>query len=193
MLKPKGMPLRSRIIILWRYIHFQLKSVLKWLVLLFKWHKEIKPYQLSYFREWRFEKAQLVIHFNFKNAIYYKINNIKRVNCDKPIILDLDDPKSSNVEFIVYGFFRKKIYIIDTKTSDKLVTEKFKTKINRLNSIKSIYISLVSLKRFPKTAKTIFYKLSLRKQLIKLNVTEIETNIKPITLNFKNFNQNEYI
>jgi hypothetical protein len=187
------MNLSSKILILWSNIHFHLKSVLKWLVLLFKWHKEIKPLQLSYFREWRFEKAQLVIYFNFKNVIYYKINNIKRVNCDKPIILDLDDPKSSNVEFIVYGFFRKKIYIIDTKTSDKLVTEKFKTKINRLNSIKSIYISLVSLKRFPKTAKTIFYKLSLRKQLIKLNVTEIETNIKPITLNFKNFNENEFI
>ena len=106
---------------------------------------------------------------------------------------DLDDPKSNNIEFTVYGFFRKKTYLIDTSKSDKLVTEKFKTKINRLNSIKSIYISLVSLKRFPKTAKRIFYKLSLKKQNIKLFNTEIETKIKPITLNFKNFNQNEYI
>lgn len=187
------MNLSSKILILCRYIQFQLKSVLKWLVLLFKWHKEIKPLELSYFREWRFEKAQLVIHFNFKNAIYYKINNIKRVNCDKPIILELDDPKSNNVEFIVYGFFRKKTYLIDTSKSQKLVTEKFKATINRLNSIKSIYISLVSLKRFPKTAKSIFYKLFLKKQNIKLFNTEIETSIKPITLNFKNFNQNEYI
>ena len=187
------MNLNSKILILCRYIQFQLKSVLKWVVLLFKWYKDIKPLQLSYFREWRFEKAQLVIHFNFKNAIYYKINNIKRVNCDKPIILDLDDPISNNIEFTVYGFFRKKTYLIDTSKSDKLVTKKFKTKINRLNSIKSIYISLVSLKRFPKTAKSIFYKLSLRKQVMKLNATEIETNIKPIALNFKNFNQNEYI
>jgi|GEM_PF-1413657 hypothetical protein len=187
------MNLSSKKLILWRYIHFQLKSVLKWLVLLFKWHKEIKPYQLSYFREWRFEKAQLVIHFNFKNAIYYKINNIKRVNCDKPIILDLGDLKSSNVEFIVYGFFRKNTYLIDTAKSDKLVTEKFKTTINRVNNVKSIYISLVSIKRFPNTSNSIFYKLSLKKQNIKLLNTEIETNIKPITLNFKNFNQNEYI
>ena len=193
MLKPKGIPLSSRILILWRYIDFQLKSVLKWLVLLFKWHKEIKPLQLSYFREWRFEKAQLVIHFNFKNAIYYKINNIKRINCDKPIILDLDDPKSNNVEFTVYGFFRKKTYLIDTAKSEKLVTEKFKTTINRVNNVKSIYISLVSIKRFSNTSKSIFYKLFLKKQNIKLNTTEIETNIKPIALHFKNFNQNEYI
>lgn len=187
------MNLSSKKLILWRYIQFQLKSVLKWLVLLFKWHKEIKPYQLSYFREWRFEKAQLVIHFNFKNAIYYKINNIKRVNCDKPIILDLDDPKSNNIEFTVYGFFRKKTYLINTTKSDKLITEKFKTTINRVNNVKSIYISLISIKRFPNNSKRIFYKLFLKKQNIKLLNTEIETNIKPITLNFKNFNQNEYI
>jgi hypothetical protein len=193
MLKQKGMLLSSKILILWSNIHFHLKSVLKWLVLLFKWHKEIKPLQLSYFREWRFEKAQLVIHFNFKNAINYKINNIKRVNCDKPIIIDIDDPKSNNIEFTVYGFFRKKTYLIDTAKSDKLVTEKFKTTINRVNSIKSIYISLISIKRFPNTSKRIFYKLFLKKQNIKLFNTEIKTNIKPITLNFKNFNQNEYI
>lgn len=177
------MNLSSKILILWRYIQFQLKSVLKWLVLLFKWHKEIKPLQLSYFREWRFEKAYLIIHFNFKNAIWYQLKNIKRINCIKPIILNLENIKEKQIEFTVYGFFRQKTYLIDIVKSETLITETFKTEIKQINIILQIATSI----------KVKIKKPILKKQIIRLEQNNIETNIKPITLNFKNYTQKEYI
>ena len=86
------------------FFQFQIKRYWKIFVILFKWNKNIKPIQLSYFREWRFEKSYLIIHFNFKNAVWYQLKNIKRINCLKPIILNLENIKDKQVEFIVYGF-----------------------------------------------------------------------------------------
>ena len=63
------------------YLQFQIKKYWKIFVLLFKWNKDIKPIQLSYFREWRFEKSYLIIHYNFKNAVWYQLKSIKRINC----------------------------------------------------------------------------------------------------------------
>jgi hypothetical protein len=164
-------------------LQFHIKKYWKTFVLLFKWNKNIKPIQLSYFREWRFEKSYLIIHFNFKNAIWYQLKNIKRINCLQPIILNLENIKEKQIEFSVYGFFRKEIYLIDIVKSETLITETFKTEINQINIIQQIATSF-NLK---------LQKPLLEKQIIRLEQNKIETNIKPITLNLKNYNQKEYI
>ena len=73
------------------HLQFQIKKCSKIFILLFKWKKNIKLIQLSYFREWRFEKSYLVIHFNFKNAVWYQLKNIKRINSLEPIFLNLEN------------------------------------------------------------------------------------------------------
>jgi len=165
------------------YLKFHIMKFWKIFVLLFKWNKNIKPIQLSYFREWRFEKSYLIIHFNFKNAIWYQLKNIKRINCLQPIILNLENIKEKQIEFTVYGFFRKKTYLIDVVKTETLITKTFKTEIKQINIIVQIASSiLVKIK-----------KLILEKQIIRLEQNNIETNIKPITLNFKNYTQKEFI
>jgi hypothetical protein len=165
------------------YLQFQIMKYWKIFVLLFKWNKNIKPIQLSYFREWRFDKSYLIIHFNFKNAIWYQLKNIKRINSLQPIILNLENIKEKQIEFTVYGFFRQETYLIDTVKSETLITEAFKTGIKQINIIQQIVTSL-NLK---------IKKPILEKQIIRLEKNNIETNIKPITLNFKNYNQKEFI
>ena len=165
------------------YLKFHIMKFWKIFVLLFKWNKNIKTIQLSYFREWRFEKSYLIIHFNFKNAIWYQLKNIKRINCLQPIILNLENIKEKQIEFTVYGFFRKKTYLIDVVKTETLITKTFKTEIKQINIIEQIASSiLVKIK-----------KPILEKQIIRLEQNNIETNIKPITLNFKNYSQKEFI
>jgi hypothetical protein len=168
---------------LWNNLQFHLKKYWKMFVLLFKWNKNIKLLQLSYFREWRFEKSYLIIHFSFKNAIWYQLKNIKRINCLQPIILNLENIKEKQIEFTVYGFFRKKTYLIDVVKTETLITKTFKTEIKQINMIEQIASSiLVKIK-----------KPILEKQIILLEQNNIEANIKPITLNFKNYTQKEFI
>ena len=165
------------------YLKFHIKKFWKMILLLFKWNKNIKPLQLSYFREWRFEKSYLIIHFNFKNAVWYQLKNIKRINCLQPIILNLENIKEKQIEFTVYGFFRKKIYLIDVVKTETLITKTFKTEIKQINIIEQITSSiLVKIK-----------KPILENQIIRLEQNNIETNIKPITLNLKNYTQKEFI
>jgi hypothetical protein len=165
------------------YLQFQIKKYWKIFVLLFKWNKDIKPIQLSYFREWRFEKSYLIIHYNFKNAVWYQLKSIKRINCLQPIILNLENIKEKQIEFTVYGFFRNKTYLIDIAKSESLITETFKTEIKHVNIIEQIATSF-NLK---------IKKSRLEKQIIHLEQNNIETNIKPITLNLKNYTQKEFI
>jgi hypothetical protein len=165
------------------YLQFHTKKYRKIFVLLFKWDKNIKPIQLCYFREWRFEKSYLIIDFNFKNAIWYQLKNIKRINCLQPIILNLENIKEKQIEFTVYGFFRQESYLIDIIKSETLITETFKTEIKQINNIQQIATSF----------KLIIKKPLLEKQIIRLEQNNIETNIKPITLNFKNYIQKEFI
>ena len=165
------------------YLQFNIKKYGKIIVLIFKWQKNIKPIQLSYFREWRFEKSYLIIHYNFKNAIWYQLKNIKRINCLQPIILNLENIKEKQIEFTVYGFFRQKTYLIDIVKSETLITETFKTEIKQINIIQQIATSFKVKITIP----------ILEKQIIRLEENNIETNIKPITLNFKNYTQKEFI
>ena len=165
------------------YLQFQIKKYWKTFVLLFKWNKNIKPIQLSYFREWRFEKSYLIIDFNFKNAIWYQLKNIKRINCLQPIILNLENIKEKQLEFTVFGFFRQKTYLIDIVKSETLITETFKTEIKQINIIQQIATSI----------KVKINKPILEKQIIRIEQNNLETNIKPINLNFKNYNQKEFI
>jgi hypothetical protein len=111
------------------------------------------------------------------------LKNIKRINCLQPIILNLENIKEKQIEFTVYGFFRKKTYLIDVVKTETLITKTFKTEIKQINMIEQIASSiLVKIK-----------KPILEKQIIRLEQNNIETNIKPITLNFKNYTQKEFI
>lgn len=172
------------------YFKFQIKKFWKMIVLLFKWDKNIKPLQLSYFREWRFEKSYLIIHFNFKNAIWYQLKNIKRINCLQPIILNLENIKEKQIEFIVYGFFRKKTYLIDVVKTETLITKTFKTEIKQINMIEQIAASILVKIKKPILEKQI---ILLEQNNILLEQINIEAHIKPITLNFKNYTQKEFI
>lgn len=160
-------------------------SIKSWniFVLIFKWNKEIQPIQLSYFRDWRLEKSYLIIHFNFKNAVWYQLQSIKKIDCSKPIILNLENIKESKLELIVYGLFRKKIYIIDTTKNKTITTNSFKTTISNINIVEQIISNLMLKLQKP------FFK----NEEISLKLNEIETAINPIHLTFNNFTQKEFI
>ena len=165
------------------FLKFSLLKFWKIFILIFKWNKNIQPIQLSYLRDWRFEKSYLIIHFKFKNAVWYKLKSIQRVSCTKPIILNLENLKENKVEFIVYGFLRKKIYVIDTSKSETLSTNNFKTSISKINTIKEI----------DNRVKFKLRKPILERQHSKIKLDDIKTNFYPIEITFNNYNQKEFI
>jgi hypothetical protein len=164
-------------------VSFYFSKYLKLFVLFFKWQKEIQPIQLSYLKAWRFQKSYLVIHFNFKNAVWYELKDIKRTKSKLPIILNLENIKEDKIEFTIYGLFRKKTYLIDVSKSESLIAENFKTAISQIKTLKSVANSIAIKIKNP----------SLKKQQIKLRPKPVKTNLKPITLKLSQYNQNEFL
>jgi hypothetical protein len=164
-------------------LQFHIKKYYKIFMLFLKWNKNIKKIQLSYFREWRFEKSYLIIHFDFKNAVWYQLGNIKRINCLQPIVLNLENINNNKVELIVHGLFRQRKYLIDIAKSETLITDTFKTEINRINLIQEITASLNIKLNNP----------LLVKQIIRLDQKKVETNTQTITISLNKYTQNEYI
>lgn len=162
---------------------FQTIKVWKGFLLIFKLKKNIRLKHLSYFKEWRFEKSYLIIHFDFKNAVWYELKTIRRSNCKRPIILNLENLKEDKVEFIVHGLFRRKTYLIDTTKSETLLTEDFKTRLKNINVIGEISTAFSLTKQEP----------SIVSHDINFELDEIDLNTKPININLNIYNQAEFI
>lgn len=162
-------------------LHFIKVVIIRFLIILFRRRKGIELLHLEYNTEYLFDNSFIIINYRFRNALYYKFGNHKSL--EKQIkIFNL---KNFDKEFqlTVYGFFRKKTYLLKFEPKLKLESEKFKT------SLSDFSIKLEE-QNIPKLSHPLFY-LAMDKPIISLPKTEI-TN-KPITIKTNSFNQNEFI
>lgn len=159
-----------------------LKVVLaRFLNILFRKRKEIELLHLEYNTENLFESSFIIINYRFKNTLYYKFGNHRTLEKQVKIF----NLKNFDNEFqlTVYGFFRKKIYLLKFEPKLKLETEKFKTSLSNFN------IKLEE-QNIPNLLPPLFY-LAMDKPIIK--TPKIETINKTITIKTNSFNQNEFI
>ena len=116
-------------------IRFYFVRILKWLIIFFKWKKKLKEIEFNYYKNWHFENAYLIIHCKFLNAIWIDVNSVKRIYSNTPIILNLQNINSNNINVVVHGFLSKRKYTISVNKEDRLNSQFFKTETLQISTI----------------------------------------------------------
>ena len=155
--------------------------ITRFFLILFRKRKRIELLYLNYEKEHLFDTSYIVINYSFKNAIYFRFGD--NVTLEKQIkIFDLKNC-DKEIDFVVYGFFRSKHYILTFEPQLVLENSSFKTNFSNLN-----------LKLTEKTIpKLIHSKVNCNIKtpiIVTQNIKIKQPNIKILNITF---NQNEFI
>jgi hypothetical protein len=161
------------------FVNSQFLKIGNLLTILFKRRRKLEKISFDYYMNWHFDNAYLVVDFKFKNAVGYKVGEFKSFDFSKPIILNLENIQSVTINFEVFGFFQKQVYVINLNRDTRINTQPFKTKIDNINMVK-----LVQQKtriRIPKIGLHIadptfvFEKIAVKTQNIQINYQTFKT------------------
>jgi hypothetical protein len=123
-IKPTLNKIRFAFIVIWRFLK-----------ILFRWRKGIRLLQLDYTKKYQFQNSYLIIHYKFKNALWYKFKHIKKTTERQIIIFSLNSIPEMPIELTVYGFFKSKTFNISVKPEFYLQSASFKTAISGFKGI----------------------------------------------------------
>ncbi len=85
-------------------------------------NRKIKKIYSNHSDKHFFGGNMVALNFRFKNAIYYKVGNVKTT---RNHLLVKRPEKFEKLELTVYGFFRKRTYILDFENNnEKFCVEK---------------------------------------------------------------------
>ena len=114
---------------------FYIVKMVKWLYILFKSKKNLKEVEFNYYKNWHFDNAYLIIKYEFLNAIWIDINGVKKIYSNIPIVLNLQNIDTHNLDVFVYGFFSRKKYTISLNKQERLNNQLFKTEVLQIGTI----------------------------------------------------------
>jgi hypothetical protein len=146
------------------------------LKILFRWRKGIRLLHLEYTKKNQFHNSYLIIHYRFKNALWYNFKNLKKTTEKKSVVFNLKNLGTTNITLIVYGFFQKKIYQINVQPEKTLEAKSFKIIISGI---------------YKETLFTPFFRLDRKHTLI--NLPKINVTKRKIEINPSPYNQNDFI
>lgn len=155
--------------------------VARFLIILFRRRKGIELLRLKYNTDHLFKNSFIIINYRFKNAIYYQFGNHKTL--EKEIKIFNLKNFENEIQLIVYGFFRKKTYLLKFEPKLTLESKKFCTSFSNFNIKLEEY-------NIPKLSNPLFY-ITIDKPIVKSQKTEISN--KKISITNNSFNQNEFI
>ena len=89
-------------------------------IVLFRWNKKIKKSHFYYSTKNNFSNSLMIIEFDFKNVLYYKINKVLKTTETKPIILNINNYHKKEIIFEIVGLFHKREITIPIKISNHL-------------------------------------------------------------------------
>jgi len=161
--------------------------------LLFQRNRKLEVVAFNYFKNWHFYNAYLVIDYEFKNAIWFRVGAMKHSNFDKPIIIDLENIKTNDLTFEVYGFLQKQtlridlqkhIHLTSTEFRPVLITSQFQkivaSSINKITNLnirdvkilvpkQQIYTAPIEIKRVNLVLPKRLRHINLKKMSLNLN------------------------
>lgn len=88
--------------------------------LLLGWRKEIQCIRLDYLKKQHFENSYLQVSYQFGNMLWYRLEGMRRTEKSGVLVLDIRNLRQSEVRLTVYGFFRKKQYLLSVNPSVRL-------------------------------------------------------------------------
>lgn len=132
-------------------IRFLLIVCGRFFIILFRWRKGIKLLHLEYAKKYQFDSSYLIIHYRFRNVLWYNFKNIKKTTEKEIIVLNLKNVADIPIELTAYGFFRSKTFYISVTPESTLQNNSFKTAIKGIGEIE-IYSKPIILKEIKPTA-----------------------------------------
>ena len=155
----------------------------KGFIFLFKRNKKLKKISFDYFKNWHFDNSYLVIDFKFKNAIYFKVGEIRSFDFSKPLILNLQNLNTNNIEFEVYGFLQKQIFLIDLNKEINLNSKTFRTVIDNISPVEIIR----------NKTRTKISNLNIARGKPKVTIQNVSINTNKIEIMYNNFNEKDLL
>ena len=155
--------------------------IARFLTILFRRRKGIELLRLEYDTEHLFDNSFIIINYRFRNAIYYKFGN--HITLEKEVKIFNLTNFDKDFQLTVFGFFRKKTYLLKFEPKLKLEPEKFKTTFSNFR------IKLEE-QNTPNLSHPSFF-LAIYKPIIKTHKTKILN--KAINIKTSSYNQNEFI
>ncbi|MBK0370085.1 hypothetical protein [Flavobacterium agrisoli] len=151
--------------------------------LFFKKDRALVQLEINYYKKWHFDNAYFFLELNFKNAIWYKIDNTKSYHFAKPIILNLEDTPYHQIEIEVFGYSQKETITINLDKVGSINSSLFKTEFKDLSFIELIPPEL-SVKQ--KKIKVVHKQPSC-------NLTDITIKRASININFEPFKNQDFL
>lgn len=162
-------------------LHFFKVVIARFLIILFRKRKNIEVLYLNYSDKHLFDTSYIVLNYHFKNAIWFRFG--KHITTNKH--LKIFNLKNFEKEFdlVVYGFFRKKTFLLKFESELKLETENFKTKLINLNS-------KIEFKDIPN-----FYRKPISIELMEMspNFPKIKLQLETLKIKTNQYNQTDII
>lgn len=145
-------------------------------VVLSRWNKKIIKRHFYYSSRNNFSNSLMIIEFDFKNVLYYKINNVVKTTETKPIILNINNYHKKEIIFEIVGLFQKRKIVIPIKIS------------NHLHSIKTqaVFSKSLQLELHEKIIMPSFKDAAIKEKLIELRQ-------QFISLTNTLYNQNDFL
>lgn len=159
------------------------------IILVFRWDHSIKTIKFKYHKNWQFDNGYLIIDYCFKNAVWFDVVGIKKTSQKQPIVLDLKNLDQNEIEFIVHGLLKKKIFKIKLNNTHLLKSDSFKTQIKNIhtrNIIKQVQTLLIRNFDIVQKKFTIKKRIEISKPISNFNLKKINFHLTP-------FNQNDFI
>lgn len=155
--------------------------MVRFLIIIFKRNKSIQLIRLNYNTNHLFKNGLIIIEYQFNNALWFSFDNKKTL--EKSIKIFNLEKIDSNLTFIVYGFFRKKKYILKFDPMLKIENQNFKTNFSNL------FLNLEK-NAAPKLTPTLV-EICISKPPLKKSKIIIRNQTFDIKHN--NYNQNKFI
>lgn len=162
-------------------LQFILIIVGRFFKILFRKRKEIELLYLNYSTEYIFDNSLIIINYRFRNGLWYKFG--KHRTLEKEIKIFNLKNFDYEFDFIVYGFFQKKVFKLKFDPMLTINTQNFKTNISNLS------LDIIE-QTIPKLIQPHLYS-DVGKPSIK--TSKIKVTSKPIIINNNIYKQNELI
>lgn len=166
---------------LFQRLQFILIIVGRFFKILFRRKRGIELLYLDYSDEHIFDNSYIILKYRFRNALWYRFGNHKTL--EKQIKIFNLKNFDKEFDFVVYGFFKKRIYKLKFDPKLALINSQFKTTISNL-SLK------FEKQNIPKLAHPSIY-CDIDRPIIK--ASKIKINNNRITIKNNTYNQNEFI
>ena len=167
--------------LVFKKLQFILIIVGRFFKILFRKRKEIELLYLNYSTEYIFDNSLIIINYRFRNGLWYQFGKHKTL--EKEIKIFNLKNFDTEFDFVVYGFFQKKVFKLKFDPQLTINTQSFKTSLSNrsLNLVEKAIPDLVQPHLYSDIGK------------VSINTSKIKVTSKPIIINNNNYNQNEFI